>query len=84
MSLPTPRCSRPRHDQPAGLPPPGPFPAAWPPREAAVIFVVILIVMAWMLAHGCPVTIAMETVAWAGMFAVGVASRLADRQPADE
>ncbi len=83
MSLPAPRRSRSRRDQRAGLPAPGPFPAR-PPREAVVIFVVILIMMAWMLAHGCSVSTAMETAAGAGVLAAGVASRLGGTQPADK
>lgn len=80
MSLPAPRRSTPRRDQPVGLPAPGPFPAARPPREVVVIFVVILIVMAWMLTHGCSVSTAMETAAGAGVLAAGVASRLVGTQ----
>lgn len=84
MSLPaSPRRSRPRRDQRAGLPAPGPFPAARPPREAVVIFVVILIVMAWMLARGCSVSTAMETAGGAGVLAGGIASRLAGARPAE-
>jgi hypothetical protein len=47
-----------------------------------VIFVVILIVMAWMLVHGCSASSAMETAAGAGVLAAGVASRLAGPLPA--
>jgi hypothetical protein len=46
-----------------------------------VIFVVILIVMAWMLAHGCSASTAMEIAAGAGVLAGGIASRLAGAQP---
>jgi hypothetical protein len=46
-----------------------------------VIFVVILIVMAWMLARGCSATTAIETAAGAGALAAGITSRLACAQP---
>lgn len=82
MSLPAPRPPRSRRDQSVGLPAPGPFPAARPPRDAVVIFVVILIVVAWLLAHGCSASTAMEIAAGAGMLATGIASRLADAQSA--
>ncbi len=51
-----------------------------------VIFVVILIVMAWMLAHGCSVSTAMQTAAAAGVLAAGIASRLAEllSRPVDQ
>jgi hypothetical protein len=79
MSLtPLRRRTRPHHEEPAGLPAPGPFPAARPPRHAVVIFVVVLIVMAWLLNRGYSVGIAMETAAGAGVLAAGIASRLAD------
>jgi hypothetical protein len=48
-----------------------------------VIFVVILIVMAWMLARGCSVSTAMETAGGAGVLAGGIASRLAGARPAE-
>ena len=82
MSLPASRRrSRPRHDLRDSLPAPGSFPAARPPREAVVIFVVILIVMAWMLTHGCSASAAMQTAAAAGVLAAGITSRLAAAQP---
>ena len=49
-----------------------------------MIFVVILIMMAWMLAHGCSVSTAMEAAAGAGVLAAGVASRLGSTQPTDK
>ena len=47
-----------------------------------MIFVVVLIVMAWLLTHGCSVGIAMETAGGAGVLAAGIASRLAATRPA--
>lgn len=83
MSLPASRRrSRPGRDRPEGLPAPGPFPAARPPWEAVIIFVVILVVMAWILAHGCSANTAIETAAGAGVLAAGIACRLAGVQPA--
>jgi hypothetical protein len=42
-----------------------------------VIFAVVLVVMAWLLTHGCSIYIAMETAAGAGVLAAGITSRLA-------
>lgn len=46
-----------------------------------VIFTIVLIVMAWLLTHGCSISIAMETAAAAGVLAAGIASRLAGTRP---
>jgi hypothetical protein len=66
-----------RGEEQADLPAPGPFPAARLPRDAMVIFVVILIVMAWMITDGCPVATAIETAAGAGVLSAGITARLA-------
>lgn len=85
MSLPDPRRrSRPRRNPPESLPAPGPFPAARPPREAVVIFVVILVVMAWMLARGYSASTVTEIAAGAGVLACGIVSRLAGTQPTSD
>lgn len=84
MPLPLPR-RRPalRQERQADLPAPGPFPAARPPRTAVVIFIVVLIVMAGLLVHGCSLTTAVETASAAGVLAAGITSRLAGIQSAD-
>lgn len=46
-----------------------------------MIFVVVLIVMAWLLTHGCSAGTVMETAAGAGVLAAGIASRLAGTRP---
>jgi hypothetical protein len=65
------------------LPAPGPFPGMQPPRDVIVIFVVVLVVVAWLVAHGYSVNTALGAVAAAGTFAAAIASRLAAIQPSD-
>jgi len=49
-----------------------------------VIFIVVLIVMAWLLVHGCSLAIAAEAASGAGVLAAGITSRLAGTQPAGD
>jgi hypothetical protein len=65
------------------LPAPGPFPWMQPPRDVIVIFVVVLVVIAWLLAHGYSVNTALGAVAGAGAFTAAIASRLPATQPSD-
>jgi hypothetical protein len=49
-----------------------------------VIFVVILVVMAWMLARGYSASTVTEIAAGAGVLACGIVSRLAGTQPTSD
>jgi hypothetical protein len=49
-----------------------------------VIFVVLLVVMAWMLAHGYSASTVIEIAAGAGVLAGGIVSQLADTQSASD
>lgn len=82
MSLPSlRRWSACRHDQSAcQLPAPGSFPAARP-QGAVVIFVVVLVVLVWLLAHGYSAEATLRIVAAAGALTVTITSQLAAPDP---
>jgi hypothetical protein len=71
------------HEEPPGLPAPGPFPPAQPPQHTTVIFVVIVVLVAWLLTRGYSPGTALEIVAGAGVLTAGITSQLAGTQ-ADE
>jgi hypothetical protein len=82
--LPLRRRSARHHEEPMGeLPAPGPFPAARQPQHAIGIFLVVLVVVIWLVAHGYSVDAALGAVAGAGVVAAAVTSRLAGPQPGD-
>ena len=64
------------------LPAPGPFPARKPQGPVIVIFIVILVVVAGLLARGYSLETAFEAVGGAGVLAAAIAARLA-AVPAD-
>lgn len=70
-------------EQTGQLPAPGPFPAAWRPLAATVIFVVVLVVVVLLLDRGYSADAAVGAVAGAGAVAAAIASRLAGTQPGD-
>lgn len=70
-------------EEPAGiLPAPGPFPAAQPPLQVIVVFVVVIVTVAWLLAHGYSIQAALEVVAGAGAVTAAIVSGLAAAQSA--
>ena len=70
------------HEEPRGyLPAPGRFPAGRRPRHAIWIFLVVLVVVIWLVAHGYSADDALGAVAGAGVVAAAIATRLADPQP---
>ncbi len=83
MSLFPLRLWRARHrEESPELPAPGPFPAAQSPRGAIAIFVVIVVVVAWLLVRGYSADTALGAVAGAGVLAAAIASRLTGSQTA--
>jgi hypothetical protein len=83
MSLPLRRSFRHGDEEPAGmLPAPGPSPAAQPPRRCVVIFVIVVVMVAWLLGHRYSAGSAFGIVSGAGALATAIASWLAGVQPA--
>jgi hypothetical protein len=69
-----------RREEPAGLPAPGPFPAAPSPQGGVMIFIVIIVTMAWLVARRYSTGTALEAIAGAGVLAAAITARLADPQ----
>lgn len=85
MSLPMlpRRRARQREEPKLVLPAPGPYPAAQPPRQAIVIFVIVIVTVVWLLAHGYSTDSALGITAGAGAITAGIRSCLAGTPPAD-
>jgi hypothetical protein len=70
-------------EEPAGmLPAPGPFPGAQPPLHAIVVFVIVIVTVAWLLAHGYSIQAALEVVAGGAAVTAATVSCLAAAQSA--
>lgn len=81
--LPLRRWSPRPSDQPAcQLPVPGPFPIVL--QDAIVIFVVVLIVVVWLLAHGYSDEDALRIVTTVGALTASIASRRVAAEAGDD
>ena len=84
LLLPLRRLSACHQKEPAKqLPSPGPFPAARPPWRVIGIFLVVLVVVLWLLAHRYSAEAALGVVAGSGAIAAATASRLTSTQTGD-
>jgi hypothetical protein len=84
MSLPwSPRPLVRRSEEPAPqLPAPGPSPVVQPLGRAVVIFVIVVVMVAWLLGHRYSAASALGVVSGAGALAAAVTSWLAGARPA--